>query len=110
MDEKEKEQQIEKIAVMLKNNGLAASMYEAREKAKNIVTASDTNAKNENKEQESGKERFAEPDYDVQEEDASLDELMKELGIEDAKEQEEQKSEDEAKESINESKPEKDKQ
>ena len=111
------EERVKQLAETLKKQGLAASMYEAMEKAKSILNIKSQN----NQKRETTKEipkpeenpdidseqqefpdtdepleeenKFSKPDYDVAKETASLNELMQEIGVtpEQVAEQEKQK-------------------
>ncbi|MBI2651455.1 hypothetical protein HYX01_03220 [Candidatus Woesearchaeota archaeon] len=63
------EEEVKQLAETLKNHGLAASMYEAMEKAKSILSIN-TAKKDNNKESES-----------ILDKDVPLNELMKQAGI-----------------------------
>ena len=111
------EERVKQLAETLKKQGLAASMYEAMEKAKSILNIKSQN----NQKRETTKEipkpeenpdidseqqefpdtdepleeenKFSKPDYDIAKETASLNELMQEIGVtpEQVAEQEKQK-------------------
>ncbi|MBW2976069.1 hypothetical protein KY347_01335 [Candidatus Woesearchaeota archaeon] len=72
------DEKVKRLAETLKSQGLAASMFEAIQKAKSILNVGapkgdDPEGKNE--------ERFKSPDYDIGREDATLNELMEDVGV-----------------------------
>jgi len=89
MDEKK----VKELAETLHKQGLAASMYEAVEKAKSILNG--TGERSEEKEEQPSKEEdmFSKPDYDAKKEEVAVNELMQEIGVtpEQVAEQEKQK-------------------
>ena len=86
------DEKVKQLAETLKKQGLAASMFEAIEKAKSILNVS--TEKNEGQQetkqnipeneviQKEQSDKFSSPDYDVTKEKVSLNELMKEVGVE----------------------------
>ena len=66
---------VQQLANTLKNQGLAASMYEAIEKAKSILNVPKSPT------QEESQQDIENQDYDVTKENATLNELMKEIGV-----------------------------
>ena len=109
-------EKVKELAESLKKQGLAASMYEAMEKAKRIIGNEKIEKVEGQKErlkqeqqitEEEGKEReatpkdtekFEQPDYDISKEEVTLNELMKEIGVnpEEVKETENGRVEEEA--------------
>ena len=88
--DKIREGKVKELAETLRKHGLAVSMYEATEKARNILSAGTNETEKEEKNDE---ERFSDSDYEVSKENMPLNELMKEIGVseEEVKEQESQK-------------------
>ncbi len=84
------DEKVKQLADTLKNQGLAASMFEAIEKAKSILNVK-TPKSNEQQKKEDG-------NYDITKEDATLNELMQELGVtpEQIEAQEQEKVEEQA--------------
>ena len=72
------DERVRKLAETLKNSHLAASMSEAIEKAKSILSA--TTAKTEIP-QEKTQKMPSEPDYNITKETIPLNELMKEVNV-----------------------------
>ena len=66
---------VQQLANTLKNQGLAASMYEAIEKAKSILNVSIGPAQEESQQDDKNQ------DYDITQESATLNELMEEIGV-----------------------------
>lgn len=112
------DERVKQLAETLKKQGLAASMYEATEKAKSILNIKSQNNQEklettkeipkpeENPDIDSEQQefpdadelleeenKFSKPDYDIAKETASLNELMQEIGVtpEQVAEQEKQK-------------------
>ena len=111
------DERVKQLAETLKKQGLAASMYEAMEKAKSILniksqnnqkreTTKETQKPEENPDIDSEQQdfpdtdepleqenKFSKPDYDIAKEIVSLNELMQEIGVtpEQVAEQEKQK-------------------
>jgi hypothetical protein len=75
--------QLQKLAQTLKNTGMAASMYEAIEKAKSILNVK--SQKTEHTQENQQKARVAIPvpsvGVDIRNESATLNQLMKEAGV-----------------------------
>ncbi len=88
-------EKVQELAETLKKQGLAASMYEAMEKAKRIMDAEgkeeaqkespvkeqQTGQQEQPQEKEEIKEKFDQPNYDVSREKVTVNELMSELGV-----------------------------
>lgn len=72
---KMEDEKVKQLAQTLKNQGLAASMYEAIEKAKSILNVP-TGPTQEESQQDSENQ-----DYDITKESATLNELMEEIGV-----------------------------
>jgi len=66
---------VQQLANTLKDKGLAASMYEAIEKAKSILNVSIGPAQEESQQDDKNQ------DYDITQESATLNELMEEIGV-----------------------------
>ena len=103
---------VKQLAETLYKQGLAASMYEAVEKAKSILDVKiEKNEVQQETEQNTSKsddinkedgDRFSKSDYDVQKEKVSLNELMGEVGVsQDQVETQENEKIDKIKEEIN---------
>ena len=90
MEEDNVDEKVKQLAETLKSKGLAASMYEATEKAKSILGVREVDVDDK---KEEGEDRFSKRDYDVKREKVSLNELMQEVGVteDQVKEQEMQK-------------------
>ncbi|MCH8067579.1 MAG: hypothetical protein IIC69_03270 [Nanoarchaeota archaeon] len=69
------EERVQQLAETLKKSGLAASMSEAIQKAKSILNIDLTKSSGQ-KEENPGS-----PDYNIKNEDATLNELMKEVNV-----------------------------
>ena len=69
------EEQVQQLAETLKKNGLAASMSEAIQKAKSILNIDLTKSSDQKEENPES------PDYNIKNEDATLNELMKEVNV-----------------------------
>lgn len=69
------DQRVQNLANMLKDKGLAVSMYEAIEKAKSILNVPAGPI------QEESQKGSKNQDYDVTKESATLNELMEEIGV-----------------------------
>jgi len=99
-------EKVKELAESLKKQGLAASMFEAMEKAKRImgeegkVEEQKEKPEQEQKTKVEDKEglnndvkRFNKPDYDVLGEELTVDELMKEAGVDPEEVKREEKGE-----------------
>ena len=75
------DEKVKQLAETLKNQGLAASMYEAIEKAKSILNVGPSESKETQQNAPKEGDRFSKQDYDVKNEEASVDELMEEVGV-----------------------------
>ena len=69
------EERVQQLAETLKKNGLAASMSEAIQKAKSILNIDLTKSSDQKEENPES------PDYNIKKEDATLNELMKEVNV-----------------------------
>lgn len=69
------EERVQQLAETLKKNGLAASMSEAIQKAKSILNIDLTKSSDQKEENPES------PDYNIKNEDATLNELMEEVNV-----------------------------